>query len=70
MAGQNEVLAGIAADIGQINKQIEQANELIGAAREAGETTATLEADLRSLQIRKKKWEDMLKARGYTIPQA
>lgn len=63
----SEVLAGIAADIVTINTRIKEAQELIEAAREAGEPTSTMEADLRALMIRKDKWEKMLRSRGYTI---
>jgi hypothetical protein len=63
----SEVLESIAKDVATINVRIKEAQELIGAMQEAGEPTATLEADLRSLVIRKDKWQKMLEARGYRI---
>lgn len=70
MPGNNAVLQSIANDIGTANAQIAQAKELIEAAREAGESVGTMEADLRALEARKQKWENMLKANGYKIPGA
>ena len=61
----NEVLKSVAADIANINIMIRNAEELIAALREAGETVTDQEAALRTLKIRKEKWERMLQARGY-----
>lgn len=60
----NEVLKGIAEDIKKINEQIIAAEELISVANEAGEDTSTFEQDLRTLRIRKDKWERVLQNRG------
>jgi len=60
----SEVLKNIAADFAKIEPAITEANELINAMREAGEETAEMEAELRTLITRKTKWERMLKARG------
>lgn len=60
----NEVLQNISKDIQEVNTIIEEAKELIGAAKEAGEDTTEMEAEMRSLEIRKVKWERMLSARG------
>ena len=60
----SEVLKNIAEDFKRIEPAIEEAEELIAAMREAGEDTATMEAELRTLKSRKTKWERMLKARG------
>ncbi len=68
MPADNQVLLGIANDLATINARIRDAQELISAAKDAGESTATQEADLRSLSIRKEKWERMLRDRGYPIP--
>lgn len=63
----NPVLEGIGRDITQINKNIEEAEEIIQAMKEAGEDTATLEQDLKTLRIRKGKWEQMLINRGISV---
>lgn len=60
----SQVLKDIASDFKRVDPAIKEAEELIGAMREAGEETATMEADLRTLKMRKAKWERMLKARG------
>lgn len=60
----SEVLKNIAADFAKIDPAITEADELIQAMREAGEETAEMEAELRTLKTRKIKWERMLKARG------
>ena len=60
----NQVLKSIAEDFKRIDPAILEAEELIEAMREAGEETATMEAELRTLKVRKTKWERMLKARG------
>lgn len=60
----SEVLQQIAQDFKDIEPQIKEAEELIQAMKEAGETTTDMEAQLRALKQRKLKWERMLKARG------
>lgn len=60
----SEVLRNIAADFKKIQPAIEEAKELIQAMKDAGESTAEMEAELRQLTIRKDKWERMLKARN------
>ena len=60
----SQVLRDIASDFARIEPAIAEAEELIAAMREAGEETASMEADLRALKLRKGKWQRMLKARG------
>lgn len=60
----SEVLKNIAEDFKKVEPAIAEAQELIDAMKEAGEDTATMEAELRVLKTRKTKWERMLKARG------
>jgi len=60
----SEVLKNIAEDFKKIDPAVNEAQELIDAMREAGEETAEMEAELRTLKTRKVKWERMLKARG------
>lgn len=63
----NEMLKSIAEDFKSIDPKIAEAKELIAALREAGESTAQLEADLRALELRRDKWGKMLRARGYSV---
>ena len=63
----DEVLKSIAEDITRVDEQITRATDLISAMKEAGEDTATLEADLRTQIARKNRWERMLTARGVTV---
>ena len=63
----NDIYKSLANDIAEINTAISQAKELISAMKEAGEDTHEFEADLKTLEIRKVKWERMLKARGISI---
>ena len=60
----NEILKNIAGDILEVNTKIEEAQDLIGAMKEAGEDVSVMEVDLRKLIIRKNRWETMLRARG------
>jgi hypothetical protein len=63
----DEVLESIAKDIRDIQTSLDRAKTLISAMKEAGEDTHEMEADVRTLEIRKTKWERMLKSRGITI---
>jgi len=63
----NDILSSIAADIARITQQITQAKDLISAMREAGEPTSDMETQLFQLEVRKTKWENMLRARGYSL---
>lgn len=65
----NDVLAGVAQDLSKLNEQIAVAQELIDAAREAGEEVGQWEGKLKTLLTRKAKWERMLANRGYTVPK-
>jgi len=60
----SEILKTISGDIEAVTGKIEEAQELISALKEAGEDTSKLEIDLRTLIVRKTKWENMLRARG------
>lgn len=60
----SEVLKNIAGDFSRIDPAISEAEELIKALKDAGEETASMEAELRKLLMRKDKWSRMLKARG------
>lgn len=63
----DEILEEIAGDVRDIQTAIDRAKILISAMKEAGEDTHEMEADIRILEIRKTKWERMLKARGITV---
>lgn len=60
----NEILAGIAEDMKAVNVAIKEADDLVDAMKEAGESVTDLETELRSLKIRKVKWQKMLESRG------
>ncbi len=62
-----EILQEIAVDVKNIETSIDKAKILISAMKEAGEDTHEMEADIRLLEVRKIKWERMLKSRGITI---
>lgn len=62
-----EILQEIAVDVKNIQTSIDKAKILISAMKEAGEDTHEMEADIRLLEVRKIKWERMLKSRGITI---
>jgi flagellar biosynthesis chaperone FliJ len=61
----DETLQQIRQSIDQLNTTIDRAKSLISALSEAGEDVTKLRQDLNSLEIRKNKWETMLKNRGY-----
>jgi len=61
---ENEILNGVAKDMEQVTKRLVQAQDLVNALKEAGEDTSKMESDMRLLQMRKGKWENMLKNRG------
>lgn len=63
----DNVLQNIADTVKEINTNVTNAQTLIDAMREAGETTAELDAKLKGLVNRKQKWESMLKSRGYNV---
>ncbi len=60
----NEILEGIAQDIQGVEGALAEAKDLVSAMKEAGEDVATFETDIRTLEMRKVKWERMLKGRG------
>ncbi len=60
----NEILKGIAGDIKEVEVAINEAENLISAMKEAGETVTDLESTIRDLKVRKVKWENMLTSRG------
>ena len=62
----NEILQGIAEDMKEVDVAITEARDLVSAMKEAGEDVSALESDMRDLEIRKVKWDRMLKSRGIT----
>jgi len=63
----DEILESIAKDVTEINQTITRVKGLISAMKEAGEDVHEVEADIRTLEVRKVKWERMLHARGITV---
>jgi len=63
----DEILQEIASDVKDIQTAIDRAKVLISAMKEAGEDTHEMEADIRLLEVRKSKWERMLKSRGISV---
>ncbi len=62
----NEILKGIAEDMKEVETAITEARDLVSAMKEAGEDVSVMESDMRDLEIRKVKWDRMLKSRGVT----
>lgn len=62
----NQILEGIAQDIKGVETALTEAKDLVSAMKEAGEDVSTWETEIRSLEIRKVKWERMLQGRGIT----
>lgn len=60
----NQILETIAKDIHEVDSIVEEAEELISAAKEAGEDTKEQEAAMMLLKVRKMKWQRMLQNRG------
>jgi len=63
----DEILQEIATDVKSIQTAIDRAKVLISAMKEAGEDTHEMESDIRLLEVRKTKWERMLKSRGISF---
>ena len=63
----NEVLKSVGEDFVKINEQTVEAKEIMEALKEAGEDTVKMETEIRQLEIRKAKWERMLKNRGIKV---
>ncbi len=62
---KSQLLESVKADLVAIEPMIEEAEELIAALKEVGEPVQEMESELRTLKIRRTKWQNMLKARGY-----
>lgn len=61
----DDTLQIVRQNVDQVNESIKRAELLISVMREAGEDTTKLNQDLQSLKLRRDKWENMLKNRGY-----
>ncbi len=64
-----DVLRDIAAQFGDVEEQVKQAEELLKAMQDAGEDVVQMKADLSALKLRKDKWQRMLAARGLKTPR-
>ena len=62
----NQILEGIAQDIKDVEAALMEAKDLVSAMKEAGEDVSSWETEIRTLEIRKVKWERMLQGRGIT----
>ena len=63
------VIQQIAKDISAMAPQIARARELIDISKEAGMNVSTMEAELRDMIVQKDKWTQVLKTRGYEVPE-
>lgn len=63
----DEVLDRVAEDIKKVENQIDRAEELLDAAQEAGEDVTSLRTRLQDLKMKRDRWVNMLKRRGYTL---
>lgn len=63
----DEILEQIAADIKSVNERLTRARDLAEALREAGEDTTKIDSQIHQLEVRKSRWEAMLKGRGYDV---
>lgn len=61
------ILGEVAQDVKSVNIELDRARTLISALQDAGEDTTELQSTLRGLEMRKNKWETMLKNRGYSV---
>lgn len=62
---KSQLLESVKEDLKAIEPMIDEAEELIAALKEVGEPTQEMESELRTLKIRRTKWQNMLQARGY-----
>lgn len=60
-----EELKTAADNLKNIEADYKKAQKLINALSEAGEDTTQLKQNLRTLEVRKVKWQTMLKNNGY-----
>lgn len=65
----DDVLDKVANDLKKVNEEITKSNNYLGILRSAGEDTATAEASLRQLMIKRDKWQRTLEEKGYTFPK-
>ena len=63
----DDVLDKVASDLVTINTEIDRANSLIEVLKSAGEDTMKAEADLKTLMIKRDKWQRTLSDKGYNF---
>lgn len=61
------ILEDVATRMQELNAFLKRGQDLLNAMKEAGEETGELTNELNRARIRKTKWENMLKARGYKV---
>lgn len=62
-----EILERIAEDVKKVQEQINKCEELLDAAQEAGEDVSNLRTRLQDLKMKRDRWVNMLKRRGYEV---
>lgn len=63
----NPTLDAIYEDYKRLQGQIDEAHQLLEVARDAGLETASLSANLRSLENKRNQWGDALRKQGYDV---
>lgn len=61
---QSEILKSVKEDLAKLDPQIIEAEELVDFMREVGEDVSEMNSQIRTLKIRKEKWERVLANRG------
>lgn len=66
MAGQDELLKGVASDFAEAEERAKEAEDLISLAVEAGENMGTQTAQLAAAKAKLKRWKGAMHKRGFT----
>lgn len=61
---ENEILQKVSQDMIRVDLELTKAKDLIKALKEAGENVTELEKQIKDLERRRTKWQNMLAARG------
>ena len=61
---ENEILQKVSQDMIRVDLELTKAKDLIKALKEAGENVTELEKQIKDLERRRTKWQNMLSARG------
>jgi len=63
----DDVLSKVASELPSIEENLQKAEDLIQALREAGEDVSSQEVEIRDAKRRLMRWKQMLKKRGYSV---